>query len=235
MSLTDREQHTTLPARTPDTPGLRPPAPAEPKPYKHLFVAAVALVVVAILGAIGILALNDRRSNTQAVPPAVTATSTTAPSASATLTDREQAALAAEAGYKAYVGAFDESTNAGGGNKLPPALADTVTGPMREQIFDSLKRYKSEGFKTSGSAVAYARTDSLSALTERVPEAKLVTCLDQTGVTVTKEGKAYKGKPDYLREQVTMHREKGTWRVYESTNEVWTGGACADALGPLGR
>lgn len=243
MSLTDRNRTHSAPAAylpaAPTGPTPTGPAPGGPKPYRHLVLLAVGLIVLAVVLAVIAYGLTRPTASSDpgtgpsaAIPSAV---QTPAPTPTPTLTDREQLALAASNGYKAYIAAYDRAGNAGGVDKLPKYLTATVDGPMAKTVLTDLKQVKAGGFAGSGSAVAYTRVDALGELTDKVPSAKLATCVDQTGKTVTKNGKPFAGKPQYIRGQFTMHRVGGVWKVYSGTSQVWKGGDCLAALGPTAR
>lgn len=243
MSLTDRNRTHGAPAAyqpaAPMGPAPTGPAPGGPKPYRHLVLLAVGLIVLALVLAVVAYSLTRPTASgdpgtgpSVAIPSAVqTPTSTPTP----TLSERDQAAAGASNGFKTYQAAYEKAGNAGGANKLPPYLAATVDGPMAKYTLTDLKNLKKNKFAGSGSAVVYTRVDALGELSDKVPSAKLATCVDQTGKTVTKNGKPFAGKPEYLRGQFTMHRVGGVWKVYDGTSEVWTDGDCRAALGPTAR
>jgi len=231
MSLTDRNRAPAPPAY--------PVAPAEPtatppKSNRNLWILAIGLFTLAIvLGVVAYTAGRTPASGAPATGPASAGVPSTAPTPTPTLSERDQAAAAASNGFKAYIAAYDKVTR--GANALPKDLAATVTGPQAKYILSDLKSAKASGFVRSGSAIAYTRVDALSELSEKTPTAKLATCVDQTGVTVTKNGKPYEGKPQYIRGQFVMHRVGGVWKVYNGTSEIWKGGDCLAALGPTAR
>lgn len=242
MSLTDRNRTHSAPAAyqpvAPMGPAPTGPAPGGPKPYRHLVLLAVGLIVLALVLAIIAYSLTrPTASGDPATGPSVaipSAAQTPTPRPSPTLSERDQAAAAARDGYKAYVAAYDKVAR--GADKLPPGLAATVEGPMAKQMLNELRSNKKGGFVRSGSAVAYVRIDAMSELTDKVPKARLSTCLDQTGVTVTQNGKPFQGKPMYVTENITMHRAAGgTWKVYDRTSEILKDGDCLTALGPTAR
>ena len=239
MSLTDRNRTHSAPAAyqpsAPTGPAPTGPAPGRPKPYRHLVLLAVGLIVLALV--LAIIAYSLTRPTASGDPgtgPSVAIPSAVqTPTPTPTLSERDQLALAASNGYMAYIAAYDKAPR--GADKLPPAMAATVTGPQVKTVLTELKDAKAGGFERSGSAVAYTRVDALGELSDKVPSAKLATCVDQTDVTVTKNGEPFAGRPGYLRGQYTMHKVGSTWKVYSGTNEVWKGGDCLAALGPTAR
>lgn len=237
MSLTDRNRTHSAPAAYQPT---APTGPGQtgPKPYRHLVLLAVGLIVLAVVFAVIAYSLTrSTASGDSGTSPSVAIPSTAqtpTPTPTPTLSERDQAAAAARDGYKAYVAAYDEVTR--GGDKLPAGLAATVEGPMAKQMLNELRSNKKGGFVRSGSAVAYVRVDAMSELTDKVPKARLSTCLDQNGVTVTQNGKPFLGKPMYVTENITMHRAAGgTWKVYDRTSKILKDGDCLSALGPTAR
>lgn len=245
MSLTDRERRVstpTLPVSPPNPPGPDfTPEPPAPKPWRGLVVAAIVLVVIGIVATISIFVYNHQTTAATTTQPttapsaAITSTAPS-PSPSATLSARSAAVLAAEAGYKSYVRAFDEASTKSGGDRVSTELAATITGPMVKTVADQLRATAAGHYVRSGSTKVLTRTDVLSPLTDKVPTATIAGCVDQTGVTITKAGKPFAGRPQYYTQDLTMHRVGGVWKVYDTSDKLLPDGeTCVDALGPTAR
>lgn len=219
MSLVDREQQAaqqTAPT-APVTPGAPPPAPQPPvqapegKPYKHLVIIAAVLVLIALVTSAAIL-LNRNQTDpkgTTAPPPA-----TAVPSASPTLTAKQQAAADATARYTAYVKAVDESALTGSDAASVERVVNEFTvKPQSTFDTESGERARAGKYVSTGFSKVTARVDSISSLSAKVPVAMLTACTDATGVTITKAGKPIPRTFQFVKSTVTMKRVDGRWMV----------------------
>lgn len=154
-------------------------------------------------------------------PPASTTPSTSqSPTLSPTPASARDRALAeSKQAYIDYTRALDKMGNAGGGDTIPDYLSRHLSpeGPAREYYEQDAKELKSGRFKGQGSAVLRdLRVLNITDLDEAIPEAHWQACVDQSGVTVTKNGEPFE-HPKYLDEQVELHldKESGRWLVYD--------------------
>lgn len=228
MSLVDRQHEAkqaaasqTAPA-APVTPVAPPPAPPPPvqapeaKPYKHLVVIAAVLVLIAVVTSCAILFARNQTSpkGITAPPPA-----TAVPSASPTLTAKQQAAAEAIDRYAAYVKAVDESAQNGSDAAGVERLVKEYTvDPQSTYDTSDAKDGRDGKYKSTGYSKVTARVDSITSLTAKVPVAMLTTCTDATGVTITKAGKPIPRTFQFVKATVTMKRVNGRWMVADTVS-----------------
>ena len=224
MSLVDREQQAAQQAAptAPVTPGAPPPAHQPPvqapegKPYRHLVVIAAVLVLVALVATAAILLTrNPAEPKGGTAPPPATAV----PSASPTLTAKQQAAAAAVDRYTAYVKASDESAQQGSDvASVERVVKEFTVKPQSTFDTRSAKDGRDGEYKSTGYSKVTARVDSITSLTAKTPMATLTTCIDATGVTITKAGKPIPRTFQFVKGTITMKRVDGVWKVANTVN-----------------
>jgi len=231
VSLVERQQQAAQQAATqtapaaPVTPGTPPPPPPsgqppvtspEAKPYKHLVVIAAVLVLIAVVTSAAILLT---RSQTGAVPTPAPPPATAVPSASPTLSAKQQAAAEAIDRYTAYVKAVDESAQNGSDAAGVQRLVKAFTvNPQSSYDIRFAKAGRDGEYRSTGYSKVTARVDSISSLSGKVPVAMLTTCTDATGVTIRKAGKPIPRTFEFVKGTITMKRVDGRWMVANTVN-----------------
>jgi hypothetical protein len=103
-------------------------------------------------------------------------------------------------------------------------------GPVREYVLDEMSAVRREKLKSSGFGVLRdIKLLESSSLDASPPEIHWSACLDQSEVQVTKAGKPYAGKPDFLAERaiLKLDRARGKWRMWDMEVQLMSSeGSC---------
>jgi hypothetical protein len=148
------------------------------------------------------------------------------PSPSPSLSPSEQAAKDASTTFEEYIRATNRLAQRGGADTLPADLVRLTTGPERASSLAEARKLKSDGFKRLGEAqLKNVGVTRVNGSNPNITGVVLAACLDQTKVTVTKNGAPYSRTPKYVVfTKVTMVLKASLWLVYRVESAALDGG-----------
>lgn len=209
----------------PTRPGEAPmttPAGAPPPRRKRL--AVLALVVAACVILVVVLLVQSLGESEPDPAPTAGPTSSTPSEPAPTPTEEdpptaeETAILAAEQGYREYLGVSDEVTTAGDGNVA--AFESVAIGDALDQVRVETENYRLAGITQVGRpelASLEAQSVSLPSDAGAVPEVIFDACLDLTNFDLVQNGESVidPNTPDRAGSVVTVRNypDRGGWLV----------------------
>lgn len=199
------------------------PSPGTRKRPRRWHPLAAALLACALLPACTNTTTTPPPSTPQPSGPSSGATASPKPTPSASpseKSDRERALADSKQTYIDFTRAMDQFAQAGGGVVVPGYLDPLMhpNSPVREYVLGEMSAVRREKLKSTGFGILRdVKLLESSDLGASPPELHWSACLDQSGVEVTKAGKPYPEKPDYLAERaiLKLDRVRGRWRIWD--------------------